>query len=51
MKEELAIKRVHEEEQAANRTLEKQSQHLKQQSDYNDQLERKVERSLSMPSS
>ena len=41
MTEELKIKRVHEEEDAANRTLDKQTQHEKARSDYKDQLERK----------
>lgn len=41
MTEELKIKRIHEEEDAANRTLDKQTQHEKARSDYKDQLERK----------
>lgn len=39
--QELAIKRVHEEEEAAARTLEKQTQHDKARADYADKLERK----------
>ena len=39
--QELAIKRVAEEEAAAQRTLEKQTQHNRSQADYQDQLERK----------
>ena len=39
--QELAIMRVREEEDASARTLEKQSQHEKQRSDYKDQLDRK----------
>jgi ATPase family AAA domain-containing protein 3A/B len=41
MKEELAIRRVQEEEQANARNLDKQTQHEKARSDYKDQLERK----------
>lgn len=41
IQQELALKRVAEEEQSAARTLEKQTQHDKQRSDYKDQLERK----------
>jgi ATPase family AAA domain-containing protein 3A/B len=41
MKEELAIKRAQEEEQAAARTLDKQTQHDKARADYKDQLDRK----------
>lgn len=41
MQQELAIRRVAEEEQSAARTLEKQTHHDKQRSDYKDQLERK----------
>ena len=41
MQQELAIRRVHEEEQSAARTLEKQTQLEKQKIDYQDQLERK----------
>lgn len=41
MQQELAIRRVQEEEASAARTLEKQSQLEKQKSDYQDQLERK----------
>jgi ATPase family AAA domain-containing protein 3A/B len=41
MQQELAIRRVQEEEQSAARTLEKQSQHDKARADYQDQLERK----------
>lgn len=41
MQQELAIKRVREEEEASSRTLEKQTQHDKARSDYKDQLERK----------
>lgn len=41
MQQELAIRRVQEEEQSAARTLEKQSQHEKARADYQDQLERK----------
>lgn len=39
--QELAIMRVREEEDASARTLDKQSQHEKQRSDYKDQLDRK----------
>jgi ATPase family AAA domain-containing protein 3A/B len=41
MKEELAIRRVQEEEQANARNLDKQTQHEKARTDYKDQLERK----------
>lgn len=41
MQQELAIRRVKEEEQAAGRTLDSQTQHEKARSDYKDQLERK----------
>ena len=41
MQQELAIKRVQEEEAAAGRTLDKQTQHEKARADYGDQLERK----------
>ena len=41
MQQELAIRRVKEEEQAAARTLDTQTQHEKARSDYKDQLERK----------
>ena len=41
MQQELAIRRAQEEEQAAGRTLDKQTQHEKARSDYKDQLERK----------
>ena len=41
MQQELAIRRVMEEEQAAARTLDTQTQHEKARSDYKDQLERK----------
>jgi ATPase family AAA domain-containing protein 3A/B len=41
MQQELAIRRAQEEEQAAARTLDKQTQHEKARSDYKDQLERK----------
>ena len=41
MEQELAIKRVAEEEQAAVRIQEKKAQHQHQQADYQDQLERK----------
>lgn len=41
MQQELAIKRVREEEEASGRTLEKQTQHDRARSDYRDQLERK----------
>jgi ATPase family AAA domain-containing protein 3A/B len=41
MQQELAIRRVAEEEQSAARTLEKKSQHDKAKLDYGDQLERK----------
>jgi ATPase family AAA domain-containing protein 3A/B len=41
MQQELAIRRVHEEEQSAARTLEKQAQMEKSKADYHDQLERK----------
>jgi ATPase family AAA domain-containing protein 3A/B len=40
-REQLAIQRVHEEEEAAGRTLEKQTQHDKAKAEYRDQLERK----------
>ena len=40
-KEELAIKRLAEETEAAERTLEKQTMHERQRSEYKDQLERK----------
>ncbi len=39
--QQLAIQRVHEEEQVAGRTLEKQTQHEKARAEYKDQLERK----------
>ena len=38
--QELAIRRVQEEEQSAYRTLEKQSEHERKRSDYQDKLER-----------
>ena len=41
MQQELAIKRVNEEEQAQRRTMELQGQQAKARSDYEDQLERK----------
>jgi len=41
MQQELAIRRVQEEEQSASRTLEKQTQHERQRAEYKDQLERK----------
>ena len=41
LQQELAIKRVKEEEEAAKRTMSQQSQLQKDQSDYNDKLERK----------
>ena len=41
MQQELAIKRVHEEEQAQQRTMEARAQQAKAKSDYDDQLERK----------
>lgn len=41
MQQELAIRRVQEEEQSASRTLEKQTQHDRQRAEYQDQLERK----------
>lgn len=41
MQQELAIRRVQEEEQAGARTLDKQTQHEKARTDYKDQLERK----------
>lgn len=41
MQQELAIRRVQEEEQSAARTLEKQTQHEKNRAEYQDQLERK----------
>jgi ATPase family AAA domain-containing protein 3A/B len=41
MQQELAIRRVQEEEQSAARTLDKQTQHEKARSEYQDQLERK----------
>jgi ATPase family AAA domain-containing protein 3A/B len=41
MQQELAIRRVHEEEQSAARTLEKQKMLDKQRADYQDELERK----------
>jgi len=41
MQQELAIRRVAEEQQAAERTLQKQSEHERARSDYQDQLERK----------
>ena len=40
-KEELAIKRIHEEEEAGSRTLDKQTMHERQRAEYKDQLERK----------
>lgn len=39
--QQLAIEKVREEEQAAQRTLEKQQQHSRAQADYQDNLERK----------
>ena len=42
MQEELRIKRVAEEEAAANRTMEKQTQQKKAQADYQDQLTRRL---------
>ena len=42
MQQELAIKRVAEEEAAAGRTLEKQTQHNRAQADYQDQLTRRL---------
>lgn len=41
MQQELAIRRLQEEEQSAARTLEKQTQHERQRAEYKDQLERK----------
>jgi ATPase family AAA domain-containing protein 3A/B len=41
LQQELAIKRVREEEDAGSRTLDRQTQHEKSRSDYKDQLERK----------
>eukprot|EP00596_Hydrurales_sp_CCMP1899_P010126 CAMPEP_0119035308 /NCGR_PEP_ID=MMETSP1177-20130426/2241_1 /TAXON_ID=2985 /ORGANISM="Ochromonas sp, Strain CCMP1899" /LENGTH=565 /DNA_ID=CAMNT_0006993359 /DNA_START=86 /DNA_END=1780 /DNA_ORIENTATION=+ len=41
MQQELAIKRVREEEDAGARTLDRQTNHEKARSDYKDQLERK----------
>eukprot|EP01039_Chlorochromonas_danica_P006414 gene6414-7071_t len=41
MQQELAIRRLQEEEQTAARTLEKQTQHERQRAEYKDQLERK----------
>lgn len=41
MKEELAIRRMQEEEQISARNMDKQTQHEKARSDYKDQLERK----------
>jgi ATPase family AAA domain-containing protein 3A/B len=41
MQQELAIKRVHEEEEAAKRTLQNKSQYDKERAEYGDQLERK----------
>lgn len=41
MQQELAIRRIQEEEQSAARTLDKQTQHEKARADYQDQLERK----------
>lgn len=41
MQQELAIRRVQEEEQSAARTLEKQAQHERAKAEYSDQLERK----------
>lgn len=41
MQQELAIKKIHEEEEATKRALEQKNQYAKHQSDYNDQLERK----------
>ncbi|RYY86770.1 DUF3523 domain-containing protein [archaeon] len=41
MQQELAIRRIQEEEQSAQRTLEKQTQHERQRAEYKDQLERK----------
>lgn len=40
-KEELALKRIAEETEAAERTLEKQTMHERQRAEYKDQLERK----------
>jgi ATPase family AAA domain-containing protein 3A/B len=42
MQQELAIKRIAEEEAAASRTLEKQTQHNRAQADYQDQLTRRL---------
>jgi ATPase family AAA domain-containing protein 3A/B len=41
MQQELAIRRIQEEEQSAARTLEKQTQHDRSRAEYKDQLERK----------
>lgn len=41
MQQELAIRRIQEEEQAAERTLDKQTQHEKARAEYSDSLERK----------
>jgi ATPase family AAA domain-containing protein 3A/B len=41
MQQELAIKRVREEEEAGARTLDRQTQHERARSEYKDQLERK----------
>jgi ATPase family AAA domain-containing protein 3A/B len=41
MQQELAIRRVKEEEEASARTLQRQSQHDKERADYRDTLERK----------
>ena len=41
LQQELAIKRVAEEEQSAMRTLDRQTQHDKERSNYRDELERK----------
>lgn len=41
LKEEMAIRRVQEEEQAAQRSFERQTEHEKARADYKDQLERK----------
>ena len=41
IQQELAIRRIQEEEQAAERTLDKQTQHEKARAEYSDQLERK----------
>jgi len=41
MQQELALRRIQEEEQSTGRTLEKQTQHEKARAEYKDQLERK----------